>query len=185
LPVNPKGWFALFFGGDTQNGVLSHLGRDIDQQLIVKPTLIMAGHVRADFIRGRFIGPYPVIEDVTNYQAGIPSGDTSQNISAGRLYTVSTRDGQVEKISSQTLWIAPRQYLEPGQVVYDISAPDPEADLSLPRIRLGEKSTSGIINCPPPTPLDIVQNSVFEFFEESFWYYWPDGSGLTPTNYPD
>lgn len=159
-----------------KKGILSRLGRDIDQQLIVKPTLILAGHVHADFVRNRVIGSYPVIEDVTNYQSGIPSGDSSRNISAGTLYTVSTREGQVEKISSQTLWISPRQYREPEHLLYDISVQKSVSDLSLPGITQCDNSTYGFIDDPEITPLDHIQNSVQSFFEETFWPNWPDGS---------
>ncbi len=104
-----------------ENGTLSPLGTDIDKQLIVKPTLVLSGHIHADFVRDRMIGQYPVIEDLTNYQDGIPNGSSSANVSAGTFYTITTRNGQVEKISSKIIWISPRHYFDNEHVLYDIS----------------------------------------------------------------
>ena len=39
-----------------RNGTLSPLGTDIDQELIVKPTIILSGHIHGDFVRDRVIG---------------------------------------------------------------------------------------------------------------------------------
>jgi predicted MPP superfamily phosphohydrolase len=91
-----------------KNGILFPIGNDISQQLIVKPTIILAGHIHGAFVRDRMIGPYPVIEDLTNYQDGIPGGSASTNVSAGTFYTITTRNGQVEKISAKIIWISPR-----------------------------------------------------------------------------
>ncbi|MDO9325581.1 MAG: metallophosphoesterase [Methanoregula sp.] len=154
-----------------KNGILSPLGRDIDHQLIVKPTLIMAGHVRAAFVRDRMIGGYPVIEDLTNYQNGIPLGDSSKNISAGTFYTVSTRDGMVEKISSRTIWITPRQFLDREQVVYDISAPEHGAGSLQSDLIADDNSTQRGMGAPLVTVTDSVQNSVRELLNELFWFY--------------
>ena len=107
------------------NGTLSPQGKDIDQELIVKPTIILSGHVHGNLIRDRMIGQYPVIEDLTDYQDGIPGGSSSENISAGTFYTVTTRDGQVVKISAKNIWISPRQSFDSEQVLYDITGPEP------------------------------------------------------------
>ena len=146
-----------------QNGVLSSLGRDIGKQLIVKPTIIMTGHVHADFIREMMMGQYPLIEDLTNYQNGIPSGDSSKNISAGTFYTVSTRNGQVEKISSQTLWISPRQYLGNEHVLYDISVPESGAEPPQSEIMMKDNSTQEVPDAQPPTLPAGLWNSIMEF----------------------
>jgi predicted MPP superfamily phosphohydrolase len=51
-----------------ENGILSPLGTDISQQLIVKPTIVLSGHSKSAFVRDRAIGQYVLIEDLTNYQ---------------------------------------------------------------------------------------------------------------------
>jgi DNA repair exonuclease SbcCD nuclease subunit len=113
-----------------ENGTLSHLGKDIDHQLIIKPTIVLAGHVHADFVRVKMIGLYPVIGDLTNYQEGIPGGPSSGNISAGRIYFVTINNGQVEKISSETIWISPRHSFDDDQVLYDISVNEQAAEVT-------------------------------------------------------
>ncbi len=151
-----------------KNGILSSLGRDIEEQLIVKPTIVMTGHVHADFIRYRMMGPYPLIEDLTNYQNGIPSGDSSKNISAGTFYTVSTRDGLVEKISSQTIWISPRQYRGNEHVLYDITVPKPGAEPSHYEIISDDNRTPGVPGAPLFTAAGSVKDSIREFFNGLF-----------------
>jgi len=150
------------------NGRLSPLGRDIDQQLIVKPTIIMAGHMHGHFVRDRFVGEYPVIEDLTNYQDGIPSGTSSKNVSAGTFYTVSTRDGIVEKISSLNLWISPRQFFDREHVLYGKSMPESATGSSLDEITMNDTSTHGIREAPILTIFESDRNSVWELLKGLF-----------------
>lgn len=103
-------------------GRLSPLGNDIDRQLIVQPTLILAGHVHADFIRVKIIGGNPVIEDLTNYQNGEPGGPTDKNYSAGTFYTVTAVDGRVVKLTSEIIRIFPKPSIDNESVLYDITS---------------------------------------------------------------
>ena len=130
------------------DGTLSPLGTDIARQLIVKPTLVLSGHIHADFVRDRVIGQYPVIEDLTNYQDGIPNGSSSANVSAGTFYTVTTRNGQVEKISSKIIWISPRQYFGDEHVLYDISVPEPDPEPAVAEVTPDCSSIPGICGAP-------------------------------------
>ncbi len=105
-----------YLNGD---GTLSPLGKDIDKELISQPTLILAGHIHADFVRVKTIGSFPVIEDLTNYQDGDPVFLTNKNYSAGTLYTVTAMDGRVVKITCTILRILPEQSLSTERVLYD------------------------------------------------------------------
>ncbi len=149
-------------------GTLSPLGTDIDQQLIVKPTLVLSGHIHAEFLRDRLIGEYPVIEDLTNYQDGIPGGSSSENISAGMFYTISTRDGQVEKISSKTIWISPQQSFGSELVLYDISVPEPTPKPALSEVASNCNNTSGICEVSNITRPNGYWNSFVEFLKGLF-----------------
>ena len=104
-----------------KSGTLSTLGKDIDRQLIVQPTIILAGHIQGDLIRFKNISGFPVIEDLTDYQNGEPGGIKNQNYSAGTFYTVTVVDGQVVKIISETIHIFPEQSFEKKKVLYDIT----------------------------------------------------------------
>lgn len=146
-----------------KTGALSSLGRDIEGQLIVKPTIVMTGHVHADFIREKMMGPYPLIEDLTNYQNGIPSGDSSKKISAGTFYTVSTRDGRVEKISSQTIWISPRQSLGNEHVLYDTAVPKSGAVPSQYELIMNDNRMQEVPGAQPLTLVESLRNSILEF----------------------
>lgn len=151
-----------------ENGTLSRLGTDIDQQLIVKPTIVLAGHVHADFVRVRMIGQYPVIEDLTNYQEGIPGGSSSGNISAGIIYFVTTRNDQVEKISSENIWISPRQSFDSEQVLYDISVKEPATEGSPVQEVPGCSNSTGICAAPSPTQPEGFWASLIAFFKGLF-----------------
>jgi predicted phosphodiesterase len=150
---------ATHFYMDT-SGRRSPLGTDIDQQLIVKPTIVLAGHEHGELFRVRYINAFPVIEDLTNYQDGIPGVSSSENVSAGMLYTVTTRNDQVEKISSQVIWISPQQSFGKAEAVYDISEPTAEVP--------GCNSTSGFCEVPATTTTDNVWTSVWEFLKRLF-----------------
>lgn len=120
-----------------KSGTLSTLGKDIDRQLIVQPTLILAGHIHGDLIRVKNISGFPVIEDLTDYQNGEPGGVKNQNYSAGTFYTVTVVDGQVVKIISETIHIFPEQSFNKRKVLYDItgqfsgSVPAPVSQVTL------------------------------------------------------
>jgi predicted MPP superfamily phosphohydrolase len=151
-----------------ENGTLSSLGTDISQQLIVKPTIILAGHVKGAFVRDRMIGQNMVIEDLTNYQGGIPGGSGSRNISAGTFYTITTRDGLVEKISSKIIWISPRQYFDNDHVLYDISVPEPDVEPSKPEVTPDCDSIPGVCGSPSIFNLNEYWNTFIEFFKGIF-----------------
>ncbi len=104
-----------------RDGSLSTLGKDIDKQLVVKPTLVMGGHIHEDFVRTGMIGGLPVIEDLTNYQNGLPGSPVNKNYSAGTLYTVTARDGDVMKVSSRVIHIVPSRSVDAERVLYNIS----------------------------------------------------------------
>ena len=88
-------------------GTLSPLGEGIETYLIVKPSLVLMGHLHANFITRRTVGGFPVVADMTNYQDGIPGGTTGLDYSAGILYTVSAKNGRIETISARALHIYP------------------------------------------------------------------------------
>lgn len=150
-----------------EKGTLSPLGNAISQQLIVKPTIILAGHKHGAFVRERMIGPYPVIEDLTDYQDGIPGGSSSNNVSAGTFYTVTTSKGLVEKISSKVIWISPRQSFDTEQVVYDRSMMEYGAELS-PAPGTPDCSIFGECGILAGARPDGYWNSFLEFFKGLF-----------------
>ncbi len=104
-----------------KDGSLSPLGKDINRQLIVQPTIILAGHMNGELIRVKNISGFPVIEELTDYQNGEPGGVKNQNYSAGTFYTVTVVDGQVVKIVSETIRIFPKQSFDKRRVLYDIT----------------------------------------------------------------
>jgi DNA repair exonuclease SbcCD nuclease subunit len=142
------------------SGTLSPLGTDIDRQLIVKPTIVLAGHMHGELFRVRNIDAFPIIEDLSNYQDGIPGVSSNENVSAGRLYTVTIRNDQVEKISSQVIWISPRQSFGGEQLVYDIAGPSAEEP--------GCNSTSGVCAVPAAAATDNAWTSFWEFLKRLF-----------------
>jgi predicted MPP superfamily phosphohydrolase len=107
------------------DGTLSPLGRDIGRQLIVQPTLILAGHIQGSLIRVNEISGYPVIEDLTDYQNGEPGFFRDQNYAAGTLYTVTVVDGRVVTICSETIRIFPEQSFDTMRVLYDTTGQFP------------------------------------------------------------
>jgi len=154
-----------------EDGTLSPLGTDIDQQLIVKPTIILAGHIHANFVRDRVVGQYPVIEDLTNYQEGIPNGSPSENVSAGTFYTITTRNGQVEKISSKIIWISPRHSFDSEHVLYDISVPEPDPEPSFAEVTPDCSSTPGICGVSTMSAPRGYWNSFFAFLKGLFRFF--------------
>jgi len=139
-----------------KSGSLSTLGKDIERQLIVQPTLILAGHVYGDLIRVKNLSGFPVIEDLTDYQNGEPGGVKNQNYSAGTFYTVTSEDGRVVKIISETIHIFPEKSFDKRRVLYDItgqfsgSVPAPVSQVSLKP----ELSACVLPFCDPGVPDD-------------------------------
>lgn len=123
-----------------KDGTLSILGKDIDRQLIMQPTLILAGHIHGDLIRVNEVSGYTVIEDLTDYQNGEPGGLKNKNYSAGTIYSVTTVDGRVVKIISETIRIFPEQSFEKKRVLYDIT---------------GQFSGIGPISSPPANLIPV------------------------------
>ena len=154
-----------------ENGTLSSFGNYISQQLIVKNTIVLSGHVKGAFVRDRVIGHYVVIEDLTNYQGGIPGGSESRNVSAGTFYTITTRDGLVEKISSKIIWISPLQSFDSDHVLYDISMPEPDAESSIPEVTPDCGGIPGLCGIPTIPGLWEYWNSFLEFFKGLFPFF--------------
>jgi predicted MPP superfamily phosphohydrolase len=100
------------------DGKLSPLGEDIDKNLIIKPSLVLMGHMHADFIRQRYVGGFPTVADMTNYQDGVPGGTTGSDYSAGTLYTVTSMNGQVETITARVIHIYPTPSFEDEITVF-------------------------------------------------------------------
>jgi predicted MPP superfamily phosphohydrolase len=90
---------------------VSLLGDSIRDNLILKPTIVMSGHVHDSFIKTELVGNIPFIVDLTNYQ---DYGD----FSAGKLYTVYVTDGNVTKIAVREVYIHPYRYYYPERIVY-------------------------------------------------------------------
>lgn len=101
-----------------EDGTLSPLGEDIDASLLVRPSLILGGHVHGNLLKTETIEGVPVVADLTNYQDGIPGGSTGQNYSAGILYTLNSSGGRVEKITARVITFSPVQALGKEKTVY-------------------------------------------------------------------
>jgi predicted MPP superfamily phosphohydrolase len=106
------------------DGKLSPVGEDIDKNLIVKPSLVLMGHMHADFIHQRTVGGFPLIADMTNYQDGVPGGKTGRDYSAGTLYTVTSVNGQVKTMTARVIHIYPAPSFEEEMTVF---AQNPDA----------------------------------------------------------
>lgn len=152
-----------------EHGAHSLLGEDIDRQLIVQPTLVLAGHVHAYFIRTGMINGYPVIEDLTDYQNGEPGGPKNQDYSAGTFYTVTAVDGQVVKITSEIIRIYPVKSFDDERVLYNITGQLSE-DVPAP-----EPQMSGLVQMHPvaiTTENVIVLNNS----NDVFWQLKPENT---------
>jgi predicted MPP superfamily phosphohydrolase len=97
---------------------LSPLGKDIDTFLVVKPAIILMGHVHANFIKQRTVGGFATVTDMTNYQDGIPGGTTGLDYSAGTLYTITSANGQVETITARVVHIYPTPSFDDEMTVF-------------------------------------------------------------------
>jgi predicted MPP superfamily phosphohydrolase len=127
-----------------EDGKLSPLGRDIDKNLIVKPSLVLMGHMHADFIKERTVGGFPLIADMTNYQDGMPGGTTGSDYSAGTLYTATSVNGQVETITARIMHIYPTPSFEEEKTVF---SRNPEAPLPADTIIMGGTPASSVSVC--------------------------------------
>jgi hypothetical protein len=114
--TNPLTIIATHFYMD-KDGKLSRLGKDINQKLIQKPTIIMAGHKSAHFLQTDDKASYPVVEEITNFQRG-NNGPTADDYSAGTLYTITADGENVTWITARTISIYPEQKLDPELVIY-------------------------------------------------------------------
>lgn len=94
------------------DGTLSPLGKAIDKDLIVKPSLVLMGHMHGNFIKPMRVRGFPVIADMTNYQDGVFGGKTGSDYSAGTLYTITSVNGQVETVTARIVHIVPTPFLE-------------------------------------------------------------------------
>lgn len=114
-----------------EGGALSPLGKDINRNLILKPTLVLTGHVHADFTKTRNVGDFPVVGEMTNYQYGVPGGNGDENYSAGMLYTITSSGGNVERVTARVIHIYPVPYEEEEKMVFErnVSASQPSAVL--------------------------------------------------------
>ena len=138
-----------------QSGTLSTLGKDIERQLIVQPTIILAGHIQGSLIRVKNVSGFTVIEDLTDYQNGEPGGVKNQNYSAGTFYTVTVMDGQVVKIISETIHIFPQQSFEKKKVLYDITGQfSGSVPVPLPQVSLSPVLPACGLTCDSVEPAD-------------------------------
>lgn len=104
-----------------KDGILSQLGKDIRKKVVQGPTIIMAGHKRAHFIKIDQNDTFPVIQEITNFQNGV-NGPTGKDYSAGTLFTIHARNGTILNISARTIVIYPEQNLGPEQIIYSFDS---------------------------------------------------------------
>jgi predicted MPP superfamily phosphohydrolase len=150
-----------------EGGNLSPLGEDIDTNLIFKPSLVLMGHMHANFIRKRIVGGYPIVADMTNYQGGVPGGSTGWDYSAGTLYNVTSVNGQVKMITARIVHIYPDPYIEKEVTVF---GDNPDAPLL--------SATGQAVTPIPVTPhtscttgdLSCTLNEFFQQRWTDFWY---------------
>jgi predicted MPP superfamily phosphohydrolase len=144
-----------------EDGKLSPLGEDIDKNLIVKPSLVLMGHMHADFIKQRTVGGFPLIADMTNYQDGVPGGTTGRDYSARTLYSVTSVNGQVETITARVIHIYPGPSFEEEKTVF---SRDPEA----PSLT----DTTRVSGNPVSSPSLCSTGDLFCILDEFFQQCW-------------
>jgi hypothetical protein len=147
-----------------EDGTLSPLGEDIDTYLIVKPSLVLMGHMHANFIRKRNVGGFPTVADMTNYQDGVPGGKTGWDYSAGTLYTVTSVNGKVRTITARIVHIYPDPYIEDGIIVF---GDDPGA----PSRSVTDRGITGLSSYPPagsPCNTRDLFCTIDEFFQQGW-----------------
>lgn len=101
------------------DGTLSPPGKAIDKNLIVKPSLVLMGHMHGNFIKPMRVGGFPVIADMTNYQDGVFGGKSGSDYSAGTLYTITSVNGQVETVTARIVHIYPKPSIEVEKTVFE------------------------------------------------------------------
>ena len=151
-----------------EGGNLSPLGEDIDTYLVVKPSLVLMGHMHANFIRKRIVGGFPTVADMTNYQDGVPGGTTGWDYSAGTLYNVTSVNGQVKTISARVVHIYPAPYSEEEVTVF---GDDPDVTTFSGQ----DRAVTGIT--APSTPrsprsTDDLSCSLTEFIQQCWTDFW-------------
>jgi predicted MPP superfamily phosphohydrolase len=152
-----------------EGGNLSPLGQDIDTYLVVKPSLVLMGHMHANFIKKRMAGGFPTVADMTNYQDGVPGGTTGWDYSAGTLYNVTSVNGQVRTITARIVHIYPDPYVEEEMTVFG----DDNHDALLP------SGADGAVpeTAPPATPRSSCSNGILscsltEFMQQCWTDFW-------------
>ena len=111
-----------------------------------------------------------MIEDLTNYQDGIPDGSSSANVSAGTFYTITTRNGQISKISSKIIWISPRHYFDNEHALYDISVPEPDPEPAIAEVTPDCSSIPGICGVPMVPGFWGYWNSFLDILKRAFGF---------------
>jgi len=150
---------------------LSPLGNSIRNNLVLKPTIVMSGHVHDSLIRTGFVHNIPYIEDLTDFQ---DFGD----FSAGKLYTVYISDGNVTKITVREAYIFPYHYLYPERIVYQMPIDGlPNSPTVYPTKSWIYPDASPTVY---PTKSWIYPNASPTVYPTKSWIY-PDAS---PTVYP-
>ena len=152
-----------------EGGNLSPLGEDIDTYLIVKPSLVLMGHMHANFIRKRTVGGFPTVADMTNYQDGVPGGTTGWDYSAGTHYNVTSVNGQVKTITARIVHIYPSPYVEEEMTVFGDDLPGAPVLSGRDRTMRGQSSpapshsscSSGGFSC-----------NLNEFFQQCWTDFW-------------
>ena len=152
-----------------EEGHLSPLGEDIDTYLIVKPSLVLMGHMHGNFIKKRTVSGFPTVADMTNYQDGMPGGTTGWDYSAGTLYTVTSVNGQVRTITARIVHIYPTPDIEEEMTIFG-------DDNETPSLTGTVRAVTGV---SPPVSSRSSSNtggllcSMDEFFQQrwtDFWY---------------
>jgi predicted MPP superfamily phosphohydrolase len=152
-----------------EGGNLSPLGKDIDTYLIVKPSLVLMGHMHANFIRKRTVGGFPTVADMTNYQDGVPGGTTGWDYSAGTLYTVTSVNGQVRTITARIVHIYPDPYVEPEMTVFGNEPGAPSLSPTDHAVT-GQSSPSSPRSSCTTGDLFCTLNEFFQQRWTDFWY---------------
>jgi len=153
-----------------EGGNLSPLGEDIDTYLIVKPSLVLMGHMHANFIRKRMVGGFPTVADMTNYQDGVPGGTTGWDYSAGTLYNVTSVNGQVKTITARVVHIYPTQYVEEELTVFGDDFPGEPALSGRDRNMRGQSSPAPSHSSCSSGGLSCNLNEFFQQCWTDFWH---------------
>ena len=90
---------------------MSTLGESIKDNLVLKPTIVMMGHVHGTLLRSGLVNNTSYIEDLTDYQ-------DYGNFSAGKLYTIYVIDGNITKITVRDFYMFPLLFVSPERTIY-------------------------------------------------------------------